>query len=379
MLHMRRIDQGEVFVVDPDELSGAMAAQGFLWLDVAEPTVDETELLRDPRLGLEPSILEDMVEDAHLPKAEVVGRQLLLVVHGLRLDLATVELRTTELDIAVVGDVVVTFQSRLVRSVELVRGRLDRQGAGTVRRPMQLVHLLIDTMNDVFVPFVDLLDQRLDVIEEDILTRPTQDTRHDIYRLQRDVIQLRRALVPQAEVIRRLGREPVDLLTDDDRALFADIYDHLYRIVELSESYRQLLDSALQSYRSSLDDSVNGMLATLTMISAVLLPISVIAGIYGTNFEYLPELGLRYGYFGMWGVFVLIIVGMLLWFRRQGWIGRRAERAAAARRGRLETVLDIPVLGTILQVPATGGRMVARTGRAVLRKPGRGVRRSPDA
>lgn len=378
MLHVRRIHGGQVETVGTAALADAPAGPGFVWLDLCEPTEDEKAILHHPSLGLEPSILEDMVEDSHLPKAGVFDGQLLLVVHGLRLDLATVELRTTELDVAVVGSLLVTFQSRPVRSVEVVRERLDQEGPGTIDRPMQLVHLLVDTMTDVLVPFVDLLDRRLDVIEGDILTRPTEETRHDIYRLQRDVIQLRRALVPQAEVIRRLSRDPVELLTAEDRALFADIHDHLYRLVELSESYRQLLDSALQSYRSALDDSLNRMLATLTMVSAILLPISVIAGIYGTNFEYVPELSLRYGYFGMWAVFLLIITGMLLWFRRRGWIGRRAERAAAARRSTLDSVLDIPVLGTILQVPAIGGRGLVRTGRAVVRSPGRLRRRPRD-
>lgn len=369
MLEIRRVADGRVETVGRHELTAARDLDGFLWVDVTSPTEEEAGLLRDPVLGLDPMIVEDMLEDAHLPKAEVISSQLLLVVHGLRLDLATVELQTTELDVAVVDGLVVTHQAKAVRSVELVRERFDRQGPGTVRRPIELVHLLIDSMTDVIVPFVDQLDRRLDVIEEDILTEPTEQTRHDIYRLQRDVIQLRRALVPQAEVIHRLGREPVALLTDDDRSLFADLYDHLYRIVELSESYRQLLDSAMQSYRSALDDNLNEMLATLTMISALLLPISVIAGIYGTNFEYVPELGLRYGYFGMWGAFVLIIAGMLVWFRRRGWVGRRAEHQAAARRTRLDAVLEIPVLGTILKVPAAGGRLVARTGKAVARAP----------
>ena len=378
MLHIRRIEDGHVHAVEPRDLADAIAAGGTVWVDISAPEEHETALLRGPELALEEAIVEDMLDDTHLPKAEVLGRQLLLVVHALRLDLATIELQTTELDLAVVQNVVVSFQAHPVRSVELVRERLDRHGPGTVRRPLQLVHLLLDTMNDVFVPFVDQLDRRLDVIEEDILTEPTEQTRHDIYRLQRDVIQLRRALVPQAEVVRRLGREPVALLTPEDHALFADLYDHLYRMAELSDSYRQLLDSALQSYRSALDDNLNDMLATLTIVSAVLLPISVIAGIYGTNFEHIPELGLRYGYFGMWGVFVLLITAMLVWFRRRGWIGKGAERAAEARRSRLGAALEVPVLGTILRVPGAGGRIVARTGRAVARTPRRALGRRRD-
>lgn len=361
MLTIRHIHDGQVTSVGAAELAEAIAREGFVWVDVHSPDPEATRILHDPALGLEPLVIEDMLDDTHLPKAEVVGDQLSLVVHGLKLESAAEEVDTVELDVALRAGLLVTHHPDPLASVDLVGRRLDERGAGLIARPVELLHLLLDAMNDVFVPFLDLLDRRLDVIEEDILSRPTQHTRHDLYALQRDVIQLRRVVVPQAEVIRRLGRDRVGLIDEADRALFRDLYDHLYRMAEMSESYRQLLDSAMQSYRSALDDGLNEMLTTLTIISAVLLPISVIAGIYGTNFEHIPELGWRGSYFVMWGVFAVIVVGMLLWFRSRGWIGREAEREAVARRGALGSVLEVPVLGAVLKLPIHTTRKVART------------------
>ncbi len=378
MLTIRRIHEGAVTTVGLDGLVDAIAAPGYVWIDLGEATDDEVEVLEHPEVALEPMIVEDFVDDRHLPKVEVVGDWLSLTVHGIRLEQAGVEIDTFELDVAMRTDMLITFHAEPSAAIRAVGERLDQRGARGLDRPGRLLHLVLDVMNDVFVPFVDLMERRLDIIEEDILSEPTEETRREIYGLQRDVIQLRRVVVPQAEALRRLGRDAMGLVTAEDQALFRDVYDHLYRMAELSESYRQLLDSAMQSYRSSLDDDLNEMLTTLTIVSAVLLPISVIAGIYGTNFTYIPELGWRFGYFAMWGVFLLIVTGMLGWFRHRGWVGRRAERAARERRRALQQVLEVPVLGKVLKVPAAGVRAAAVTGKTVVALPGRVSRRIRD-
>lgn len=340
---------------------GQLPADGYVWVDVVQPQDDEAEVLAE--LGVHPMAIEDMLEDRHLPKLDAFGEELALTVHGLSIDHMAEEVETLELDVSMRADLLVTYHAEGVASVRAVGQRLDEVGSEGLDRPVLLLHRILDTMNDVMVPFVDHMERRLDVIEEDLLSTPTDATRQDLYRLQRDVIQLRRVVVPQAEVIRRLGRESVGLIERDDQQLFRDVYDHLYRMAELSDSYRQLLDSAMDSYRSAQDDELNDMLRVLTLVSAILLPITVIAGIYGTNFEYIPELGVRWGYFAMLGSFVVIITGMVVWFRRRGWIGRAAEREAERRRAGMRTVLEVPVLGSVLRVPVTGVRAVARTGR----------------
>ncbi len=365
MLTIRHITDGEVTRVDPDELGRARARPGFVWVDLSEPEGDEAAVLDRPEIALSPLTIEDMRGDHHLPKLDLHGEELALTVHGIAIDTADVELSTLELDLAVRDGLLVSYHEAELATVTAVAARIDHRPSRRIDHPVRLLHLLLDTLTDVIVPIVEHLDRRIDVIEEDILTEPTETTRHDIYGLQRDVIQLRRAVVPQAEIIRRLAREPIELIRDQDRDLFRDVHDHLYRVAELSDSYRQLLDSALDSYRSAVDVEVNDMLNLLTMVSAVLLPLTVLAGIYGMNFENMPELSIDWAYPAIWGVFVLIVGGGLLWFHRRGWIGRGAERAASRRRAALQEVLEVPVLGHVLKVPVVGARTLRRAGRGL--------------
>lgn len=360
MLTIHHLSGDTVRTIGREEVASARTSGGWLWVDLDAPTDEEETILHE--LGLHAMAIEDMREDRHLPKLEAyTGGEIALVAHGLRVDTAAEELQTVEIDVWLERDLLVTFHEEEVTSIDLMAARLDRVGLGpNTSSPVRMLHLLLDTMNDVFVPFVEHVERRIDVIEDDLLTTPTEQTRRDIYRLQRDVIQLRRVVVPQAEVIRRLGRETVGLISEDEQALFRDIYDHLYRMAELSDSYRQLLDSAIDSYRSSKDSQLNDMLRVLTLVSATLLPLTVIAGIYGTNFDFIPELSWRPAYFVMWGAFFVIVVTMLLWFRSRGWIGRSAERDAEQRRSALGAALDVPVLGTMLRIPVHSGRAAAR-------------------
>lgn len=341
-------------------------ADGWYWVDVEAPDQDEERVLE--RLGVHDLLEEDMREDRHLPKVELSGDQLLMVVHALRVrdeDDDQPGVATAELDVLMLPRLLVTWHRRPLPSLDALGDHLDRGLAGSVGRPIQLLHHLLDTITDVLIPFVDHFEQRLDIIEDDLLSTPTHATRDDLYRLQRDVIQLRRVVVPQAEVMRRVGREVEPLvdrgrLETADLARFRDIYDHLYRLAELSESYSQLLSSSLDTYRAAQDDELNDMLRVLTLVSALLLPISVLAGIWGTNFAGLPGATARGGFWIMMGGFALILATMGWWFRARGWIGRAAERDAVARRARVSDTLDVPVLGTILKIPVAGARTLGR-------------------
>lgn len=361
MLQVRWLDGDGAVGIDLDELQRRLrepAVAGFGWVDVPELDPADREPLRS--LGLPELAVEDLIDDRHQPKVDRVGDVVVLVVHGLDLDTLGDELRTVELDLVVAERLLVTCHDGRVASLAALASRAD-EGALLFDRPLVLLHRLLDTMNDVFVPFVEHLDRRLDVIEEEVLDDPTEATRRDIYALQRDLIQLRRVVVPQAEVVRRLQREQPPGWREGDAALVRDLVDHLSRIAELSGSYQALLDSAMTSYRSALEDRLNDMLTTLTVISAVLLPVSVVAGLFGMNFVRLPGTSGPDGFWWTLAGSAVLVLGMLAWFVRRGWIGRRAERAAAARRSALAGVLEVPLLGTVLRVPVTGGRAVART------------------
>ena len=370
MLTIQHVTPDAVTPIASDEVAAHLDGDGYVWIDLQAPTDEEEEIL--DALEVPAMAVEDMRDDRHLPKLDVFRNGFSLTVHGMRIVEGGAPtggsalgdgLETVELDLYVAPALVVTFHEEPLASVQAVLERMRSFGPRGLTRPVQLVHLLLDTMNDVFVPFLDHIQARIDVVEDDLLTTPTEQTRRDIFSLQRDVIQLRRAVVPQAEVIRRLGRGGTGIVEDADLPLFKDVYDHLYRMAELSESYRQLLDSALSSYRSAQDERLNDMLVVLTLVSATLLPVSVIAGIWGTNFVDLPGANTPGGFWIMMGSFAVIVVAMVTWFRVRGWIGDDAEDEARRRRGALSTALEVPVLGRVLQIPVAGVNAVRHVAR----------------
>ena len=371
MLTIRRFHDHQVDEVPVKHLHAALTQTGFLWVDVSAPTPEEEEVLDHERLAIEPTALRDIRENVHLPKLDVHDDEVVLTVHAIDLEPSTIEVRTVELDIIIKRRVVITYHRTHIPAVDEVARRLTVTTAG-VTTPAQLVHRILDVTTDVFVPFADHLDRRLDLIEEDIMARPTEGTRRDIYALQRDVIQLRRIVVPQAEVVRRLRTEGVNVLGAEASTLFGEIYDHLSRIQGLSDSYHQLLSSALENYRGALNDELNNMFRVLTILSAVLLPVTFIAGVYGMNFVHMPELDEVWAYPAVLGLMFVIVVSELIWFRRKGWIGQRFEEERLERRRRLEE-LEIPVLGQVVRLPAYGARAVVSVGKGVGKGVFRGV------
>ncbi|MBW3561946.1 MAG: magnesium transporter CorA family protein [Actinobacteria bacterium] len=374
MLTIRWMRDGRARTIPLSALADALAGDGYVWIDLSAPTPEERAVLDHPALSLDPFAREDILEDTHLPKLDVHDDHLLLVVHAVEVERSAVELATGELDIAVGDDWMLTHHARALHPVAAVGEMVDR-GLPGLDRPALVVHRILDVMDDVFVPFLDLMGQRLDLVEEDVLETPTAATRSEIFALRRDLITLRRISVPQAEVIRQLSREQVPMFTAGDRALFRDVYDHIHRLAEVSEAYRQLVESAYDMYRSVRDDETNRRLTVLTMVSTVLLPITVLAGIYGMNFEHMPELDERWAYPALWGVFGAIITGGLLLFRRWGWLGGGAEDEQMAKRRSLVERIEVPVLGQVLKVPAYGTRFAVRSGRLAVRGGGRLVSR----
>lgn len=367
--------------VDPDAFEPeAIGPLGWWWLDLDTPSDAEAAVL--DRLGLHPLIMEDMTDERHLPKVEVLEDQLNLIVHGLRLDEVTdpatshtpqlrarhdSEVHTTELDIALAGPFLVTWHERPMAAIEAVGRHVDAGRADDLGRPAQLVHRLLDALSDVMVPFIEHFEERLGVIEDDLLTEPTDQTRADLFHLKRDVIQLRRVVVPQAEVLRRLERDAHLLLPDvfeaSDTGLLQDVYDHLYRMTGLSESYQQMIDSAMTSYRAAQDDQLNEMLRILTLVSTLGLPLTLLGTVWGMNFIDMPLTERPSGFWAVVAVAAVVMVSMFTWFRQRGWIGDDAERAATQRRAGLRSTLDVPLLGTVLRIPVSGVRAVSRTGR----------------
>lgn len=370
MLTIRHVTEGSARRVALDRLDEVLdTTDGFVWIDLSDPAPEEQDVLDRPAMGIDPLVREDIRDDAHLPKLDIFVDHLLLTLHPLEVETSTVALRTGELDVVLADRLLVTHHVPRIASVETVAEQLEADRAGRVEldRPAAVLHRILDVMAAVYLPFLELLGRRLALVEEDVVGHPVEATRDEIFALRRDLITMRRISVPQAEVVRALSRERSPVLDDEDRVLFRDVWDHLNRMAELSESYRQLAQSAYEMYRSVRDDQTTRRLTLLTMVSTLLLPITAVAGIYGMNFQFMPELDERWAYPAVLTVFAVIVVGGLALFRWWGWLGRPRQDEETRRRHRRVERLEIPGVGRALKVPAYGARFALARSRQVVR------------
>jgi magnesium transporter len=202
-----------------------------------------------------------------------------------------------------------------------VRERL-RQGFGRIRsRGVEyLLYTLVDVVIDSGFPLLEDLGEQIEDLEERVLENPDKRILNTLHQLKRDLLLLRRALWPQREVISRLIQHDGELVDETLRPYFSDCYDHAVQIIDLIETYREMLSGMLDIYLSSLSNRMNDIMRVLTVIATIFIPLTFIVGVYGMNFTHMPELHWQYGYFGVWGIMIALAIGMLIAFKRRKWL-----------------------------------------------------------
>lgn len=350
MLDVRQIRDGTVTTVPAERLAEVTGARdAVLWVHLTGAGDAAKNALCV--LGVDEWVAEDVLQTSTHPKGEAHEHYLFAVVHALQVDPDRLTLSTVELDAVLGSDWLVTHTERPLALVDTVLAAAERKPAeaGSAAR---LLHLLLDLMLDEYEPFLDdFIPQRVDDIETALFDdRPDPAVRREIALRRRDVVRLLRIATPQSEAVRRMAVTAGEAT----RPLLADIADRMAYVAAQTESLRQQLDTAFDHYQSSVANAQNEVMKVLTMVSAVLLPITVVAGIYGMNFRYMPELDQRWGYPAVLGLCLLIIAVNLVLFRSKGWIGSRRHRLVPART--LTTGA-----GRVLRAPAMGARVVGRS------------------
>ena len=298
-----------------------------IWVDMENPTeVDEHVLLET--FHFHPLTVEDCRENRHYPKVEEFPGYLYLIIHGVRADTTSEHFTTIELDAFLGGNYVITYHHDVFRSINNVKQLVRTSPVACQRGGAFLLHQILDQIVDYYSPVLDDFDDRIDKLEADIfnLTSPNNEILSDIMEMKRAVLRLRRISAKQLDVLHRMSRGEFGLITPQMLPFFRDIYDHLVRVVDLAESYRDLLSGALEAYLSVVSNRLNEIMKVLTIFSAVMLPLTFIAGVYGMNFDNMPELHSTYGYYATWGFMITVAVVMLSFFWRKGWIGSAEKR-----------------------------------------------------
>lgn len=294
--------------------------EGLIWVALEEP--DESEITRVliNQFHFHPLAVEDCQSDGYqTPKLDDYGEYLFMIVQSVTSGGFLDGDITRELNILLGDNYLVSSSLRKIPAVEKLRKRLERDERLYQNGSDFLCHALLDQVVDEFIPHIDQLEEEIDFLEEAVLSNPDPQTLQRILRLKRYSMNLRRVISPQREVVNRLCRDDFPMIDPHSRMYFRDVYDHLVRIFDMLDGIRDMTTSALEVYLNATSLRLNEVMKALTIVSTIFLPLSFVAGVYGMNFHYMPELGWRWGYPVVWLVFILIAIGMLSYFRKRRW------------------------------------------------------------
>src|SRR5215207_596829 len=297
-----------------------------IWVDMESPTEADEQILLNV-FHFHPLTVEDCRENRHYPKIEEFDDYLYFIVHGVRADISPERFNTIELDGFLGPNYVITYHHEKFRSIDNVKQLLHTTPVACQRGAAFLLHQILDQVVDYYSPVLDDFDDRIDQLEDNIfnLKQPNNQILASIMELKRGVLRLRRISVKQMDILHRMSRGEFPLIPEDMRPFYRDVYDHLVRVVDLSENYRDLISGSLEAYLSVVSNRLNEIMKVLTIFSAIMLPLTFIAGVYGMNFDDMPELHSKYGYYAVWIIMIVVAIGMLLFFRKRGWIGGSGE------------------------------------------------------
>lgn len=297
-------------------------AKGISWTNIEG--IHKVELLQ--KLGecysIHPLVLEDVLNTDQRPKKEDYGDYLFIVMKMLSRPTGGGEIRAEQVSLILGPNYVLSFQEGLDGDLfDPVRERL-RGGKGKIRKmgADYLVYALMDAVVDNYFIIMENLAERIETLEEDILTKPGRETVQKIHALKREIIFLRKSIWPLREVINGLERRDSPLVNESTIIYLRDVYDHTVQIIDTIETFRDMLSGMLDIYLSSLGNRTNEVMKVLTIIATIFMPITFIVGLYGMNFKYMPELEWHWGYPTVLLLMVVISIGMVVFFRRKNWL-----------------------------------------------------------
>ena len=313
--------------LDEEESRAAFESkQGLLWVDITVTTEEDGSFL-ERSFNFHHLAVEDcMSPKIHSPKIDDFGEYLFIVVHGINHVVESDIVEMAELDIFLGHHFVVSNHNFPLYSIESIRRLVEDDGRPMKRGADFLTHALVDALIDNVLPTTDKMSEEAEEIEEETIRSPQQATLEAILKLKRSALRIHRVMAPQREVLNRLSRREFPLISEVALIFYRDIYDHIVRIEDLNQTLRDRADNALTTYLSSVANRQNEVMKVLSVVAAIFLPLSLVAGIYGMNFENMPELKVPWGYFAVLGFMGIVIVSVIWWFWARRWFTRERRQ-----------------------------------------------------
>jgi magnesium transporter len=271
--------------------------------------------------SIHPLTLEDLLYTEQRPKMVDMETYLYLSLKMLSIRKESFDIKVEHVSLIVGPNYLISFQEDVGDVFDPVREWIRREG-GRVRKsgPDYLAYALIDDIVDNYFIVMEKIEERVEELEEELVVSATRESVWKINRLKKDMIFLRKAVWPLREVITGLERAESPLIKESTHIYLRDVYDHTIQVIDTLETLRDMVSGMLDIYLSSLSYRMNEIMKVLTLIATIFIPLTFVAGVYGMNFRYMPELNWEYGYVAVWGVMIVMVVLMLFYFRKRQWI-----------------------------------------------------------
>ncbi len=309
--------------VSLDELDAIIAEpRHLLWIDLEDPA-DRDFMLLQQEFGFHPLAIEDARRRHERPKLDIYEDYLFLVFYAARSSESDQLFTTQELSLFIGRNYLVTVHHEPCPEIDAIAERWRQQAdqmAEAKQRVALLLYTLLDTVVDNYFPILDALAERTDRLEEAIFEGRDRGALEELFRLRKGLLALRRVVGPERDVLNLLTRRDIELLGPETAVYFQDVYDHILRVTDAIDTYRDLLASALDAYLSVVSNNLNQVMRTLTAWSIILMSLALIAGIYGMNFVNMPELRLSWGYYAALAGMAALGLGLFALFKRIDWL-----------------------------------------------------------
>ncbi|HWO93185.1 MAG TPA: magnesium/cobalt transporter CorA, partial [Dehalococcoidia bacterium] len=308
--------QGAVMVAT-SELPGEVLGENPLWLDVENPTAEEMDIIAR-RFGFHPLSVEDALDPRNQrPKLDQYDTYRFLVFYGFS---GADELDAQEINIFWASDYVVTVRHGPVESIAEARRRWSAHERGRDRTSSDLLHVILDTAVDSVLPLVDDIAEQVEELEDQVFARPRAEIATRGQQIRRRLLGLRRVLGPERDVIVALRRDPLVEEQEETIRYFDDVFDHVSRAADAVDLERDMVTSVMETYLTAVSNNLNEVMKTLTIAATILMTMSLVTGIYGMNFDNMPELDWALGYPFALGVMVAAALALVFFFRRRRWL-----------------------------------------------------------
>lgn len=270
---------------------------------------------------IHPLVLEDILNTNQRPKIEIFDDFVYIVVKMLTVDEEKFTISSEQVSILLKKNIVISLQEKPGDILDPLRERI-RKGLGRVRKmgTDYLTYAILDIIVDHYFAILETMGEEIERIEEELMNESQPETLNGIYRLKREMLFLRKSTWPLRELVNSFERSESPLIRKKTVPFLRDLYDHAIQIIDIVETSRDLLSGMLDLYLSNVSNKMNEVMKVLTVFAAIFIPLTFIVGIYGTNFDFIPELHWHYGYFEMWGVMIAVGVGLVIYFKKKKWL-----------------------------------------------------------